>query len=159
MITRLLAGAACAALMGLSVPVSAATVPELPGAAIQVSPSAAQAVDAFYASRGGAPLWLRGGAESSAARELIGILDRAPIDGLASGPALAVQAQELITRAQSGDTAALSAADRLLSAAWVSYVEALQRPPSGMIYADAWVTPRQQSPMQILAKAAAAPSL
>ena len=159
MITRLLASAACAALMGLAVPVSAATFPELPGAAIQLSPSAAQAVDSFYASRGGAPLWLRSGADSTAARELIGILDRAPIDGLASGPALAAQAQALISRAQSGDPAAARAADRLLSAAWVSYVEKLQRPPSGMIYADSWVTPRQQGPMQILAKAAAAPSL
>jgi L,D-transpeptidase YcbB len=158
-ITRLLAGAACAALMGLSVPVSAATTPELPGSAIQASPSAIQAVDAFYASRGGAPLWLRSGAESSAARELIGILDRAPVDGLASGPALAAQAQALISRAESGDPVALGAADRVLSAAWVSYVQTLQRPPSGMIYADPWVTPRPESPMQILQKTAAAPSL
>jgi murein L,D-transpeptidase YcbB/YkuD len=158
-ITRLLAGAACAALMGLSVPVSAATTPELPGAAIQVSPSAMQAVDAFYASRGGAPLWLRGGATSNAARELIGILDRAPIDGLDTGPALAAQAQALMDRAQVGDPAALAAADRVLSAAWVSYVQTLQRPPSGMIYADPWVTPRQKSPMQILQEAAAAPTL
>ena len=159
MINRLLAGAACAALMGISVPVFAATVPELPGAAIQLSPSAAQAVDSFYASRGGAPLWLRSGADSAAARELIGILDRAPIDGLASGPALASQAQALISRAQSGDPAALGAAERVLSAAWVSYIETLQRPPTGMIYADRWVTPRQRTPMEILQRAAAAPSL
>jgi len=158
-ITRLLAGAACAALMGLALPVSAATSPELPGAAIQVSPSAAQAVDSFYASRAGAPLWLRSGAESGAARELIGILGRAPLDGLDSGPALAAQAQALIAQAQGGDPAALKAADRLLSAAWVSYVQALQRPPAGMIYADAWVTPRQQSAMEILQRTAAAPSL
>jgi murein L,D-transpeptidase YcbB/YkuD len=154
----LLAGAACAALMGISLPVSAATVPELPGVANQFSPSTAQAVDTFYASRGGAPLWLRG-ADSAAARELIGILDRAPIDGLASGPALASQAQALISRAQSGDPAALGAAERVLSAAWVSYVETLQRPPTGMIYADRWVTPRQRTPMEILQRAAAAPSL
>ena len=159
MINRLLAGAACAALMGLSLPVSAATVPELPGAAIEVSPSAAQAVDAFYANRAGAPLWLRSGADSAAARELIGILDRAPIDGLANGPAFAAQAQALISRAQNGDPAALRSADRLLSAAWVSYIQTLQRPPSGMIYADPWVTPRQRSPMEILERAAAAPSL
>ena len=159
MITRLLAGAACAALLGLSVPVSAATSPELPGVAIQVSPSAAQAVDSFYASRGGSPLWLRSGADSGAARQLIGVLDRAPLDGLASGPALAAQAQALIARAQSGDPAALSAADRLLSAAWVSYVQKLQQPPSGMIYADAWVTPRRQSAIEILQRTAAAPSL
>lgn len=158
MITRLLAGAACAALIGLSVPLSAATSPELPGTAIQISPSVAQAVDAFYTSHR-APVWLRNGAESSAARELIGILDRAPVDGLGSGPALAARAQGLIARAQGGDAAALNGADRLLSAAWVSYVQTLQRPPAGMIYADAWVTPRLQSPMEILQRTAAAPSL
>jgi murein L,D-transpeptidase YcbB/YkuD len=154
-----LAGAACAALMGLSLPASAATTPELPGAAIQVSPSAAQAVQAFYANRGGAPLWLRSGADSTAARELIGILDRAPLDGLDNGPMLAAEAQALLARAQSGDRSAVDAADRLLSAAWVSYVQAVQRPPAGMIYADAWVTPRSQSAMEILQRTAAAPSL
>jgi murein L,D-transpeptidase YcbB/YkuD len=154
----LLAGAACAALLGLAVPVSAATSPELPGAAF-VSPSATQAVYAFYASRGGAPLWLRSGADSGAARSLIAILQRAPIDGLAAGPALAAQAQSLMARAQFGDQAALAAADRQLSLAWVSYVQTLQRPPAGMIYADAWVTPRRDTPMQILQRAAAAPSL
>ena len=159
MMNRLLAGAACAVLLGLSVPVSAATIPELPGTAVQLSPSAAQAVDAFYASRGGSPLWLRGGTEGGAARELIGILERSPVDGLASGPAMAAQAQVLLSRASTGDTAALNAADRLLSAAWVSYVETLQRPPAGMIYEDSWVTPRRQTPMQILQRTAAAESL
>jgi murein L,D-transpeptidase YcbB/YkuD len=118
-----------------------------------------QAVDAFYASRGGAPVWLRSGADSGAARELMGILVRAPLDGLDNGPELAAQAQALMARAQTGDPAALAAADRVLSAAWVSYVQTLQRPPSGMIYADQWVMPRQDSPMQILQRAATAPSL
>jgi murein L,D-transpeptidase YcbB/YkuD len=156
-ITRLLAGAACAALMGLSVPVSAAINPELPGVAI--SPSANQAVDAFYASRGGAPLWLRGGADTTAARALLEVLNRAPLDGLDSGPALAARAESLIANARTGDTAALGAADRLLSAAWVNYVQTLQRPPSGMIYADSWVMPRPESPAQILNRAASAQSL
>ena len=157
---RLLAGAAaCAVLLGMSMPVSAATSPELPGAEIQVSPSAMQSVDAFYASRGGAPLWLRSGADSGAARELMGILVRAPLDGLDNGPELAAQAQALMARAQTGDPAALAAADRVLSAAWVSYVQTLQRPPSGMIYADQWVMPRRDSPMQILQRAATAASL
>jgi murein L,D-transpeptidase YcbB/YkuD len=155
----LLAGAACAALIGLSVPVSAATDPELPGVAVQISPSATQAVSTFYATRHGAPLWLRSGADSSAAHELIGILQRAQLDGLDSGPALAMQAQDLIVRAQSGDPAALGAADRLLSAAWVSYVQALERPPSGMIYEDSWVMPRRESPLQILNRAANSSSL
>jgi L,D-transpeptidase YcbB len=157
--TRYLAGAAVAVLMGLSVPAFAATRPELPGAEIQLAPSAAQAVNAFYSSRNGAPLWLRNGPDSGASRALIGILDRSALDGLANGPAMAAQAQALIARAQMGDRAALAAADRLLSAAWVSYVQALRQPPSGMIYADSWVQPRRESPMQILSRAAAASSL
>ncbi|HLO21180.1 MAG TPA: L,D-transpeptidase family protein [Sphingomicrobium sp.] len=159
MITRLLAGAAYAALLGAAMPISAATNPELPGAAVEISPSAAQAVSAFYASRHGAPLWLHSGGDSGAARALIGILDRAQLDGLESGPALASQAQSLLMRAQAGDTAASSAADRLLSEAWISYVAVLQRPTNGMIYADSWAAPRRDSPMQILQRAAAAESL
>jgi murein L,D-transpeptidase YcbB/YkuD len=158
-ISRLLVGAAGAALLGLSVPISAATSPELPGAAIQVSPSAAQAVSDFYARRGGDPLWLRGGADSSAARELIGVLARAQLDGFDSGPAIASQAQALIARAQTGDRSALNAADRLLSAAWVSYVQTLERPPQGMIFADSWAAPRRESALQILNTAANASSL
>jgi murein L,D-transpeptidase YcbB/YkuD len=118
-----------------------------------------QAVNAFYASRHGAPLWLRSGADSGAARSLIGALERAPLDGFGSGPALAAQARVLLARAAGGDPAALSAADRLLSAAWISYVTALEQPPSGMIYADSWVKPRRETPMQILQRAAAARSL
>src|SRR5258708_10206606 len=116
----MLAGAACAALTTIAVPVSAATSPEVPtgvstGVSTSTSPSADQAVAAFYASRQGAPLWLRSGADSSAARELIGALRRASLDGMPSGPALAAQAQALMEQAQQGDTGALARADRLLS--------------------------------------------
>jgi murein L,D-transpeptidase YcbB/YkuD len=156
---RFLAGAASAALLGLATPAFSAASPELPGISVQVSPAAAQAVDSFYASRGGAPLWLRGGTETNAARALIGVLERAPLDGLDSGPALAAQAQALMARASAGDPGALNAADRLLSAAWVSYVSAVQRPPAGMIYADRWARAPQDTPMQILQRAATAPSL
>ena len=154
----MLAGAACAALIALSMPANAATNPELPTAPAYQA-AAYQAVDAFYAARGGAPLWLRSGVDSSAARELIGVLQRASLDGMPSGPAMAAQAQSLLGRAQAGDPAALSAADRLLTSAWVQYVQGLQRPPTGMIYADQWVTPRRDSAATILAKTAAAPSL
>jgi L,D-transpeptidase YcbB len=157
-ITRLLAGAACAALMGLSVPAVAATSPALPSGA-NYDAAADQAVNAFYASRSGAPLWLRSGADSAAARELIGVLERAQLDGLASGPGYAAQAQALIARAQTGDPSALAAADRLLSTGWVQYVEALQTPPPGITYADSWVAPRRDSAATILARAAGAPSL
>jgi len=90
---------------------------------------------------------------------LLDVLQRSPLDGLSNGPAMAAQAQALLARAQSGDSAAAASADRLLSAAWVSYVQALQTPPAGMTYADKWVAPRQESAGQILARAAAAPSL
>ena len=64
-----------------------------------------------------------------------------------------------MARGAAGDPNALAQADRLLSAAWVMYVQALQTPPPGMTYADSWVVPRRDTPMQILARAAAAPSL
>ena len=155
---RMLASAAAGALMFLCTPVTAAVTPELAGAST-ISPSAAQAVGAFYARRGGAPLWLRGGTESAAARELIGVLERAPLDGLQAGPALAAQAQALMARAQAGDPAAIAAADRMLSTAWVLYVETIQRPPAGVIYADNWARPRIDSPAQILMHTASAESL
>src|SRR5439155_12665143 len=88
-----------------------------------------------------------------------GILQRASLDGLPSGPALALEAQSLVARASTGDTAALASGDRLLSAAWVMYVEALQTPPAGMIYADSWVRPRRNTALHILQRAAAATSL
>src|SRR5439155_8269637 len=115
--------------------------------------------DAFYASRGGAPLWLKNGADSAAAHELIAVLQRASLDGLPSGPTIAGQAQALLTMASAGDAAALASADRLLSAAWVQYVTALQTPPAGMTYADRWEAPRRDPAATILARAAAARSL
>ena len=152
----MLASAAFAALIALSCPAHAAASPELPA-----PPAFGQAilnVQSFYASRSG-PLWLRSGADSSAARELISVLKRAGLDGFPEGPAFAAQTEALLARAQSGDPAALAAADRALSSAWVKYVQAIQTPPSGMTYADQWVTPRRDSAATILARTAAAPSL
>ena len=155
----ILAGAASAALMVLPAPVfAAATSPELPAPGASIGGAADQAVSAFYAARGGAPLWLRG-ANSSAANALIDALQRASLDGMPNGPALALQAQSLMARASTGDDQARANADRLLSIAWVQYVQALQRPPAGMTYADNLVSPRADTPGQILAKAGAAPSL
>jgi murein L,D-transpeptidase YcbB/YkuD len=153
---QLLAGAACAALLMPIAPGFAATSPQAVRFAQQPSD---RAPASFYASRHGAPLWLRSGPESNAARELIGVLQRAPLDGFSSGPALAAQANGLLARARSGDVAALANADRLLTTAWVMYVQALQRPPAGMSFTDGWSRPRQQSAHEILQRAAAASSL
>jgi len=138
---------------------AAATTPELAAPGSAYGGAADQAISAFYASRGGAPLWLRAGGDSSAANSLMEVLQRASLDGLPSGPSLALQAQSLMARASTGDAQAAKDADRLLTTAWVLYVQALQRPPVGMTYADKWVTPRQDTPAQILTKTAAAKSL
>jgi len=155
---KLLAGAACAALMGLAAPLAASPPTSAPIAA-RSSGAAAQAVSDFYAYRKGAPLWLRQDAGQPAARELIGTLRRAALDGMPSGPALAAQAETLLARASAGDASALNAADRLLSTAWVLYVQALQQTPAGMTIADGWAAPRAQPATEILQRAAAAPSL
>jgi murein L,D-transpeptidase YcbB/YkuD len=154
---RMLASAACAALMVLSAPAVAATTPEVAPLS-QSTGSVNDAVNAFYASRNNAPLWLHG-SDNSAANDLMMVLQRAPLDGLPSGPAMALEAQSLMARASVGDAQALAQADRLLTAAWVMYVQALQRPPAGMIYADGWVRPREATPAQILARTGAAKSL
>jgi len=151
---RYFAGVACAALMGLTVPAEAATTPEMPGVAT-LDPAAGSAVNAFYASRHGAPLWTKDGA----AQQFIGVLQRAALDGMRAGPNIAAQAQGLLVRADAGDAAAAADADRLLSTAWIQYVQALHAPPAGMSYADKWVTPRNDSAAAVLARAAAAPSL
>lgn len=156
---RILAGAACAALTVLVAPASAAAVPYATSFAQPPGGSADQAVAAFYASRQGAPLWLRNGPDSVAARQLIAILQRASLDGLPSGPALAGQAATLLNRARNGDPAAPASAERLLSTSWVLYVQALQQPPAGMTFTYSWVAPRRQSAQEILARAAAARSL
>ena len=156
---RRLAGAclAGAALVAIASPALAASVPSAPAQGF--TSSTGSAVASFYSSRNGTPLWLRNGADSVAARELIGALQRAQLDGLSNGPALGVQAQVLLARAQTGDKAAAADADRFLSSAWVLYVQSLQRPPAGMSFADGWARPRQQSPREILQQAASASSL
>ena len=157
MFTRLLAGAACAALMTLGAPAAAATTPEAPPAR-SFAMFGDHAVSAFYESRNGAPLWFADGPGSPAARELIQILKRSAAEGLYDGPGYAAQAEALIARAQSGHRAALVEADRLLSTGWVKYVQLLHRPAAGMTYAEQWVAPRRESATDILKLAAGARS-
>jgi len=127
-------GAAAAALM--LVPAGAHAAGVGAPSAMAASQGAAGAIDAFYAARRNAPLWFEGGRESVAARELVEILRRAPIDGLASGPQLAGRIEQTIAAARSGDRQAIAAAERMMSSAWVLYVQALRAPTEGMIYGD-----------------------
>jgi len=150
---QMLAGAACAALMGFALPATAAGLPNAPMAVQAEAGSVDQAVATFYAHRKGAPLWFGRNGDVSGARELIATLRRASLDGLASGPTLAAQAERMVAQ---GDAAE---ADRLLSSAWAMYVQTLQRTPSGMTIADGWAAPRAQPTVEILQRAAAAKSL
>ena len=158
MVTRLLAGAAWAALLTLGVPAAAATTPEAPASARSFTMFGDPAVSAFYASRQGAPLWFADGPGSPAANQLIHILKRSAVEGLYDGPGYAAQAEALIARAHGGDRSALLEADRLLSTGWVKYVQLLRRPAAGMMYAEQWVAPRTESTMEILKLASAARS-
>ena len=157
MIQRLLAGAAGVALMGFCVPPAIAqnARPDVRMFGVATDPG----VSAFYATRNSAPLWLGAGQDGTAARDLIVILKRAQVEGLAEGPEIAAQAETLMARAGTGDRAALLQADRMLSSGWVQYVQLLERPAPGMTYQESWIAPRSESAGEILKLAAASTSL
>ena len=132
------------------------------GAFAQATPSAvpaSAAVSAFYDKWPSQPIWFRGGVNNPAAEQLVAILQRAPFDGFAAGPELAAQVQAAAAQARSGNPAAIAAAERTLSAAWVQYVQALKRPTPGMDYIYPFLKPQGTRADQILMTAAAAPSL
>ena len=114
------------------------------------------AVQAFY-SRWQGPSWFDKGGQ--AATELVGILRRAPLDGFTAGPALAGRVEQAIQTAATGNPQNKAAGERVLSAAWVAYAQAIRQPTRGMIYGYASLTPKPADADQILATAAAAPSL
>jgi murein L,D-transpeptidase YcbB/YkuD len=110
------------------------------------------AVDAYYAARNQAPIWFRDAASRDAAAMLPAILRRATYDGLAEGPDLAGGVEAALLNGQAAD-------DRIISAAWVRYVQALQSPVDGIHYGDSALRPSDRSAEAILADAARAPSL
>jgi murein L,D-transpeptidase YcbB/YkuD len=148
---------ACAAML---LPAGGAVSAQVaPVASVQpASLPSASAVAAFY-SKWSTPMWFRGGVAKPAAGQLVTILRRAQLDGLASGPQVAAQVEAAIARAGSGTPADVMAAEQTLSAAWVLYVQALKRPTPRMIYAYSILAPQNTRADQILLTAAAAPSL
>jgi murein L,D-transpeptidase YcbB/YkuD len=141
------------------------------GALIAASPAVAQtqltsvplpaatSVATYYTTYGAKPIWFRSGTESPAVAVLASILQKAAFDGFAQGPQLAAQVQAAAAQARSGNPADLSAAEQILSAAWVSYVQAIKRPTPGMIYAYPVLKPQGTDADSILLTTAAAPSL
>jgi murein L,D-transpeptidase YcbB/YkuD len=123
------------------------------------APAAAASVSAFYSSWTARPIWFRNGVPDAAISQLVNILKRAPFDGLATGPQLAAQVEAAVAQAQSGQAADIAAAERVLSTAWVEYVQTVKSPTKGMIYAYPVLKPQGSRTDQILLTAAAAPSL
>ncbi|GAA4721958.1 L,D-transpeptidase family protein [Sphingomonas lutea] len=120
---------------------------------------AAASVASFYATHGKQGIWFRGGDQSAAAAQLVSILERAPFDGLATGPQVAAEVRAALSRAMSRQPADVMAAEQAMSAAWVQYVQAIKRPTPGMVYAIPVLGPQGTRADQILLTAAAAPSL
>jgi murein L,D-transpeptidase YcbB/YkuD len=130
----------------------------VPGAAVaQTSAQPAAAVARFYAARQNGPLWFRPGSNGEAAAQLASILRRAKLEGLSIGPELAIHVDAAIVQAQSGDKGRIGAAERLVSAAWVQYVQTVSSPTPGMIFG--YQPARIPNPDRILHEAANAPSL
>lgn len=126
--------------------VAAAIATALPAAAAPVARPAAVA-------EAQGPAWIAGSKLSEGGRALIAVLKHSQLDGLASGPLLADRAEKLLASGQADE------ANRLLSSAWVRYVQTIQQRAPGMEYADPSAAPRQQSPTEILSAAARTPSL
>ena len=114
-------------------------------------------VDAYYAARGTAPIWLKQGPTSGGAIALVQTLRRAPLDGLISGPRMADEIQAALAAA--GDQAGAVRADRLMSIAWLRYVAALHAPAPGMMYVETRLAPRAPAAGYVLEQAARAASL
>ena len=106
----------------------------------------------YYSLRSGARIWFRDPDTRTAAMKLPAILERAPIDGLPDGPALAAEVEAAIARGQPDD-------DLVLSNAWVRYVRALTRPVAGISYGDPALEMKPESAEKILIAASRAPSL
>ena len=162
MSTRRFKSVACASVIALSlaVPAAAANQAVAPVATMQsMTLPTLGSVAAVYQQFNIGSLWFRGAAPTAATAQLAQILRRAPVDGLASGPQLAVQVEAAVRQASTGKPADIAAAERTLSAAWALYVQTIKRPTPGMIYAYEVLKPQGQRPDQILLTAKAAPSL
>lgn len=131
--------------------------PVLPAAATPSMPIASD-VAAAYDTYHLKPIWFRGGADDSAIKQLTAILRRASFDGFAEGPQLATEIDALSPDVRT-NPALSDTADRMLSSAWVRYVQSLKRPTEGMTYAFPILQPQGTRTDEILLTASSAPSL
>jgi murein L,D-transpeptidase YcbB/YkuD len=143
-------------IMLAAVPASAAAAAPAP---LQQQATSGQSVSDFYRARNNYPLWLSPSA-GDAAQQLLNLLSSASLDGLDPGRYQIPALQHALDEARSGKRKRVEEADRLLSAAFVSYVEDLRRDPGlGIAYVDAALKPTPPTPLAALLTAASARSL
>ena len=137
--------------------------PVAPPPAPQVAlPASANGVNVryYYERRQYPAIWLGARGGDAAIGQLLTILRRAPIDGMANGPAAAASAEAAVQRARAGnDPMLVKAAELALSAAWADYVQAIKRPSNNVIYGDPSLAITPPHLDRTLALAEAAPSL
>lgn len=113
----------------------------------------------FYERRNYAPIWFRQGGGDEAIGQLLSVLRRAPIDGMANGLQVAASVEAAVAAARSGDALKTKEAELALSAAWADYVQALQRPNNNVIWGDPYLTLKPSNLERILALLTASPSV
>ena len=156
--------AAAAAALALQPAVVSAKPKPAPAAPVQLPyqsanlPTSSQ-VRAFYSNWRYSPIWFNGNVAKPAARELINILQRAPLDGLASGPHYATQIQAALKQAASGSPQAIAFAEHTMSEALVHYTQVMKRPTQAYIFGYPHLQPQAPGADQVLRTAAGAPSL
>ena len=136
--------------------------PPAPAAPVQVAlPSSPNGMNVryFYERQNYTPIWFKPGAGDEAIGQLTAILRRAPIDGMANGPEIAARVEAAVAAARGGDPMKHKEAELVLSAAWVDYVQTIQRPNNNVIWGDPWLMLKPGHPDRTLALASAAPSL
>lgn len=115
---------------------------------------------AFYAARGFRPVWMASNATIVAAERLIDTLEQADLDGLDPGDYRPRRLRDAIEDARTGDARDAAKAEALISRSFAAYVRDLNgRVASPMTSTDPDFRPEPPSAREILAKAAAAPSL
>lgn len=149
----------------------AAALPMAPAvAAAQTSPALIDAMEgadassreirAFYRARAFEPLWIRDDMIVPEAATLLTLIETAELDGLDPDTYRPRAIAKALDRAMDGAPRNLAKAEMLLSRAFVALARDMQRPRDvGMLYNDPELTPRDVKADELLAQAAAAPSL
>jgi murein L,D-transpeptidase YcbB/YkuD len=146
----ILAGAvAVAGMSAASAPSRTAVAPRA-----AISPEIA----AFYAARGGRPLWVRGGRLKPEAEALLSALAFAGRNGFDPARYGAAEIRSWAERGKAGDKAALARAELQLSRGFTLYAGDLRK-PGRMLYVERGLAPQAADTGQLLAGAATAPSL